>query len=82
LSAPRTGGKGRRRGEADRRRASGGRRGQGGGAGVWRLETALTGGPHLSAVCESERGVAGWLVVGGPAAVFGPRGKRKKNMLG
>jgi hypothetical protein len=39
---------------------------------------ALTGGPHLSAACESERGVAGWLVLGGPDAVFGPRGKKEK----
>jgi hypothetical protein len=39
--------KGRRRGEARGRGATGGRRGQGGGAAVWRLETALTGGPHL-----------------------------------
>jgi hypothetical protein len=38
--------------------------------GAWSLKMALTGGPHLSAACESERGVAGWLVLGGPAAGF------------
>jgi hypothetical protein len=52
---------GRWRGVARGRGATGGRRGQGGGAAVWRLETALTGGPHLSAACESEREVAGQL---------------------
>jgi hypothetical protein len=46
----------------------------------WGLKTALTGGLHLSAARESERGVAGWLALGGPAAVFGLRGE--KNMLG
>jgi hypothetical protein len=44
------------------------------------LKTALAGGLHLSAARESERGVAGWLALGGPTAVFGPRGE--KNMLG
>jgi hypothetical protein len=49
LSAPRTGGEGRRRGEARGRGAvaAAGAVGRWGGAGRW--ETTLTGGPHLSA---------------------------------
>jgi hypothetical protein len=42
----------------------------------WGLKTALTGGLHLSAARESERGLAGWLALGGPAAVFVPHGEK------
>jgi hypothetical protein len=75
-SASRTRGKERRRGEGESTPGSGGgRRGREVG-GRLRWETALTGGPHLSAACVRGK-ASGPAGVGGPRW-FGPRGGKRK----
>jgi hypothetical protein len=66
----RGGGAGRRGGAGQRRPARSGRWG-----GAWRLETALTGRPHLSAAREGKR--AGWSEVGRLLG-FGPHVKKER----
>jgi hypothetical protein len=74
-SAPRTRGKGKRRGEARGRRTVAVAGAAGRRAGAGRLKEALTGGPHLSVACVSER--IWWAGgVSGPAGVWAARFKR------